>query len=125
MAELDDALVGTITLTPPASSRPGSVEPHHAAAPWYGHPFVAKFNQFGVEPNLQRKGVGARLLGEVERRARELGATELALDTAEPAKDLIATYTRRGYRFVEYAQWKSTNYRSVILSKRLNAVGEP
>jgi GNAT superfamily N-acetyltransferase len=113
VAELEGALVGTIALTPPGR--------HGNATPWYANSFVAVFGQFGVEPRLQRRGIGARLLERVERRAVELGATELALDTAEPAKELIATYTRRGYRFIEYAQWKSTNYRSVILSRRLEA----
>jgi hypothetical protein len=55
----------------------------------------------------------------VEARAREKGIAELALDTSEHAEALIAMYTRRGYRFIEYARWKSVNYRSVILSKRL------
>jgi hypothetical protein len=55
----------------------------------------------------------------VERRAREKGVAELALDTSEHAEGLIAKYTRRGYRFIEYAKWDSVNYRSVILSKRL------
>jgi len=119
VAELDGALVGTIALTPPASRRTEPGDPNRAPTPWYANAFVAKFGQFGVEPKLQRQGLGARLLGEVERRAAELGATELALDTAEPAHDLIAMYARRGYRFIEYAQWESTNYRSVILSRRL------
>ena len=47
------------------------------------------------------------------------GAAELALDTAEPARHLIDWYTRLGYRFIEYAQWDVTNYRSVVMSKRL------
>jgi DNA-binding winged helix-turn-helix (wHTH) protein len=44
---------------------------------------------------------------------------ELALDTAETADDLIAFYTRRGYRFVDHVRWDAVNYRSVVLSKRL------
>jgi len=53
----------------------------------------------------------------VENRARALGAAELALDTAEGAHALIERYTKRGYRFVGYADWRPrTNYRSVILS---------
>ncbi|KXK57320.1 MAG: hypothetical protein UZ07_CHB004000728 [Chlorobi bacterium OLB7] len=57
-----------------------------------------------------------------EAEARALGATELALDTAQPAEHLCQWYQRLGFRFIEYAQWDVTNYRSVILSKRL--VGE-
>jgi hypothetical protein len=44
---------------------------------------------------------------------------ELALDTSEHAEALIAMNTRRGYRFIEYAQWDSVNHRRV-LSKRLD-----
>jgi ribosomal protein S18 acetylase RimI-like enzyme len=77
------------------------------------------FSQFGVEPGLQRRGIGSILLDLVERRARETGAGELALDTAEGAAHLIKLYEKRGYRFVEHADWEKTNYRSVVLSKRL------
>ena len=44
---------------------------------------------------------------------------ELAVDTAEPADHLVAFYSRRGYRFIEFAQWPGKHYRSVILSKSL------
>jgi hypothetical protein len=52
-------------------------------------------------------------------RARELGAREIALDTAEPATHLVSWYTRLGFRFVEHWQWSYTNYRSVVLSRAL------
>jgi hypothetical protein len=55
----------------------------------------------------------------VEGRARELGYGELAIDTAEPARHLIEFYARRGYRHIEWVQWRSKSYRSAILSKRL------
>jgi hypothetical protein len=48
-------------------------------------------------------------------------AAELAVDTAEPARHLIDWYTRLGYRFIEYAQWDVTNYRSVVMSKPIPA----
>ncbi|MBW1796697.1 MAG: GNAT family N-acetyltransferase, partial [Deltaproteobacteria bacterium] len=47
------------------------------------------------------------------------GASELALDTAEQATHLINWYERLGYRFIEYVDWDVTNYRSVIMSKRV------
>ena len=88
-------------------------------SPWYDRADVASFGQFGVEPDLQAKGLGRRLVDVVEERARELGVAELALDTAEPASHLIEWYARLGYRHVEYADWGHTNYRSVIMSKSL------
>ncbi len=39
-----------------------------------------------IEPSLQRRWLGSRLMDFVEQRAADLGATEIALDTAEPAR---------------------------------------
>lgn len=116
LAFLDGALAGTVMFRPPGTSR---------GTPWYVRPEVAVFGQFGVEPTLQGAGLGAYLMDFVEARAHACGAAEIALDTAEPAAHLRRWYTSRGYRFIEYVQWKTTNYRSVILSKSLvpTAVG--
>ena len=89
--------------------------------PWYDRSDVACFGQFAVEPELQRGGVGSRLVELVEQMAQNDGAAELALDTAEGATHLIRFYEKRGYRFIEHAQWTVTNYRSVIMSKRLRS----
>jgi GNAT superfamily N-acetyltransferase len=104
-------IVGTVLFHSPERSDGGS--------PWLARPEVAHFGQLAVEPALQRRGIGARLMQAVEDKARAAGATELALDTAEPAKHLIDWYARRGYRFIEYAQWRGKRYRSVIMSKSL------
>ena len=88
-------------------------------SPWLRRPEVAHVGQFAVEPALQKHGIGGRLMDAVEDMARTAGARELALDTAEPALHLIDLYGRRGYRFIEYAQWKGKRYRSVIMSKTL------
>ncbi|MGI8923196.1 MAG: GNAT family N-acetyltransferase [Fimbriimonadales bacterium] len=92
---------------------------HTSGCSWYDRPEVASFGQFAVEPSLQRSGIGSRLIELAEGRALETGATELALDTAEGATRLIGLYERRGYRLVGNADWNETNYRSVILSKRI------
>lgn len=110
VAELDGRIVGTIIFRGPGQSR---------GCPWYERPDVAGFGQFGVEPALQGKGIGSTLLAFVEARARETGAAELALDTAETANHLIDIYARRGYRIVDNVKWEPVNYRSVIMSKRL------
>jgi GNAT superfamily N-acetyltransferase len=88
--------------------------------PFFLKPGVCHFAQFGVDPNVQGRGVGRVLLERVEQRAREKGAHELALSMAEPDRDLYDFYIRRGYRFIEHWQWPYTNYRSCILSKRLD-----
>ncbi len=102
--------VGTVTL----------YLPHQAdGCEWYDRPEVASFGQFGVDPECRGEGIGRKLLEIIERRAKEEGAAELALDTAEPAVQLIATYARHGYRFIQHVQWTGPNYRSVVLSKTL------
>lgn len=110
VAEMDGEIVGTIMLYPPGQG---------GGCPWYDNPEVAKIGQFGVEPRLQGRGIGARLLERVEAEAIKTGIPELALDTAEGANHLVAWYGRCGYRFIENAQWRGKVYRSVILSKSL------
>ena len=112
VAELDGRIVGTLTLSCHAPDRSNGT-------PWYERPDVAHFGQFAVEPALQRRGIGRALIEAVEHRAIDRGMAELALDTAEPAQHLVRWYERLGFRFIEYAQWRVTNYRSVILSKAL------
>jgi GNAT superfamily N-acetyltransferase len=87
--------------------------------PWYREPHVARAHQFAVEPEFQRQGIGGALMQWVEAWAQQRGYGELAVDTAEPAEHLVAFYSCRGYRFIEFAQWPGKRYRSVILSKPL------
>ncbi len=108
VAEAEGRIVGTLLLEYPARG-----------APYYESEGVAKFQQFGLEPEWQHRGIGRKLLERAEARAKERGARELALDTAEGASHLIEMYERWGYRQVGEADWIVTNYRSVIMSKEL------
>jgi GNAT superfamily N-acetyltransferase len=108
----EDGVVGIITLRD--AERTGG-------SPFYDRPDVALFGQFAVRPAHQHCGIGSTLISLVERRAREKGVVELALDTSERAGELIALYQNRGYRFVEYIQWPDVNYRSMIFAKHLRA----
>ena len=111
VAAVGSRVVATVTLRITA--------PEDDAA-WYRRSEVANFQQFAVEPELQGCGVGGLLMGVIEERARQLGASELACDTAENAAHLIAYYARRSYREVGIEDWRpKVNYRSVILSKQL------
>jgi GNAT superfamily N-acetyltransferase len=116
IVERDGRMIGTVTLYPPHPE---------AFVPWYRRPDVHYFGQFGLLPEYQGRGIGRRMMDELERRARERGAAELALDTAEGAAHLLAWYERRGYRRIEIVQWPVTNYRSVVLSKTLAVSGGP
>jgi GNAT superfamily N-acetyltransferase len=110
IAEMDGRIVGTVTLYPSRTDHP--IE-------WYRRPNVCYFAQFGVKADLQRQGIGVRLLRAVEEQARLRGAVELACDTAEGAQHLRAWYGREGFREVGSMDWPETNYVSVVLSKTL------
>jgi predicted N-acetyltransferase YhbS len=110
LALRDETIVGTITFYPPGTNK---------GAPWYERHDVCGFGQWAVEPDLQRHGIGGRLLAHVERLGAESGASEIACDTSERATQLLTYYERRGYRRVGTVQWEVTNYRSIILSKGL------
>lgn len=110
VAVLDGAIVGTICYYAPKT---------HEHCDYYRRPGVAVFGQYGVDPAQRGKRIGTLLLEHVEMMARVDGATELALDTAEDAKALVAMYAKMGFRAVGYDNWIVTNYRSVIMSKAL------
>lgn len=89
---------------------------------WYNKDFVASFGQFAVAPELQRYGIGSKMMDIVEEEARKLkNVREIALDTAETAYHLIDFYEKRGYRYIETVKWDVTNYKSVVLSKSLHS----
>lgn len=86
---------------------------------WYLKENVAFFGKFAVHPDLQCHGIGGKMMDFVEHYAKSKGKTELALDTSEKALHLIKYYEKRGYRFIQHHQWDVTNYRSVVMSKKL------
>lgn len=104
-------IVSTISLYSPGPSDKSS---------WYNKDFVAKIGQFAVAPELQKYGIGSKMMDIAEEEARSIGnVRELALDTAETAHHLIDFYKKRDYRYIETIKWDVTNYKSVILSKKL------
>ncbi len=110
VAEYEGKIVGTVCLY----TVPGTEAPD-----WYRRDDVGWFGQFGIDPAMQGSGLGNRMMRFVEKRALALGLRELALDTSEKATHLIDWYERHGWRVVEEADWSVTNYRSVVMSKRL------
>jgi GNAT superfamily N-acetyltransferase len=85
----------------------------------FGRPEVASFHQFGVAPEFQRCGLGSLLLAHAEGWVKKLGFSQVALDVAESAPQLVAFCVRRGYRSVGGIQWSGKSYRSIIMSKEL------
>ena len=110
LAEMGDAIVGTISWYLPRAD---------AGTPYYRRGDVAHFGQFAVEPAMQGRGIGNILLETAENCARDAGVRFMGLDTAEGATHLLNYYLRHGYETVEHVQWGSTNYRSVVMGKRL------
>ncbi len=112
VAEDGGVLVGTIVLENQKQTK---------GCPWYDRPDVASFHQFAVDPVRQGEGIGLALVKAAEDSAKAGGAKELAIDTSEWAYHLVDWYSSLGYRLVEETQWQDVNYRSVIMSKDLNA----
>lgn len=106
----DGTLVGTATLMGPE---------FRGYCDHYSRPDVAYFGQLAVEPTLQRRGLGSRVVRHLESVAQSLGASELACDTSESAEHLVRWYEGLGYRVVARETWDFANYQSVILSKPL------
>ena len=107
----EDQVVGTVSLYEGMKKR--------SSSDYYRQPGVFLFGQFAIHPRFQGRGWGRLAMEFLEKRARERGGTELALDTAETAHALIAMYEGLGYRIVSSTQWPDVVYRSLILSKKL------
>jgi GNAT superfamily N-acetyltransferase len=113
VATLDNKIIGTISYRSPTTKNKHE---------YYDQPFVASYGQFAVDPEFQNIGLGGKLIDIVENCAIRDSAKEIGIDTAEGATELINYYKKRDYHFVAFAQWDVTNYRSVIMTKKLNAL---
>lgn len=111
VAELEDRVVGTITLYMDAKEW----QPRY-----YANPGVAFFGQFGVDPSARGLGIGLLLHQKVVDLAREMGVQELALDTSDQAHHLIKLYESWGYKIVDRHEFGGTiNYASVVMARYL------
>jgi predicted N-acetyltransferase YhbS len=80
----DGKMIATIALYAAKPDHP--CEHYHKA--WY-------FGQFAVRPDLQRSGIGSQLIELVEKHAKNAGAKQIALDSADSAAHLIRYYEKR------------------------------
>jgi GNAT superfamily N-acetyltransferase len=111
IATLDGEIVGTVTIRPPDPE--SEVE-------LYRHPTTWILNQFAVLPEHAGQGIGRALHNHAVSHAMRLGATRVALDTANAAEHLIAMYIRWGYAVVGTCDWRPfTNYESVVMLRTL------
>ena len=86
VADLDDRVVGVVTYCPPGS-------------PWreIGRDHEGEFRMLAVHPAAQGSGAGTALARLCEQRAREDGATGMALSSLATMTAAHRVYTRLGY----------------------------
>ena len=106
--ELDYRIVGTICLYGPDEN---------SEVPEYRDPLTFNFGQYAVEPEFKGQGYGRLLHDHILDFAADQGGKWMALDTAAPASDLVAMYTRWGYSEVTRCRWQMTNYESIIMKR--------
>jgi ribosomal protein S18 acetylase RimI-like enzyme len=82
-------------------------------------PGVLYINRMCVEPGIQKRGLGKSMVEFAESEARRRGLRGLRLDTAKPFERLVGWYLKLGFEIIGETQWDVTNYRSVIMEKRL------
>ncbi len=72
---------------------------------------VAEIKRMFVPNNMRKKGIGAIVLGELEKWAKELGYEKCILETGEKQPEAIALYKKNGYLVIpNYGQYeKITN----------------
>ena len=93
VAEEDGRIVGSVLLYPAGAhlDRPG------------GGSMALTFPEvrlLAVSPSVRGQGIGARLMEECVRRARESGATALTLHTTDMMRAAMRLYERLGFRRV-------------------------
>jgi GNAT superfamily N-acetyltransferase len=62
---------------------------------------LAEVKRLWVRPDLRRNGVAARLMDEIEKRARDLGYVQLYLETGPAQPEAIAFYPNHAWTRVE------------------------
>ena len=94
VAELDGAVVGTVTLAPEGSR-------------WreIGRPGEGEFRMLAVSPDARRRGVGEALMALVLDRFRELGMQAVALSSLAEMTAAHRVYARSGFVRLPDRDW--------------------
>ncbi|HEY0951693.1 GNAT family N-acetyltransferase [Nocardioides sp.] len=94
VAELDGAVVGTVTVALEGS-------------PWreIGRPGEGEFRMLAVAPTVQRRGVGEALMQLVLGRFRDLGAHAVVLSSLAEMSAAHRVYERLGFRRLPERDW--------------------
>ncbi|WP_322012005.1 GNAT family N-acetyltransferase [Paraburkholderia sp. J12] len=108
VAECGGRMAGTIMLQGPD---PASACPH------FRRPDVATLHRYGVEPSLQRRGIGRALLAFGNRWAAAHGYLQLALDTPVTAKSLLDFYHAQGFSLIDTVRFAGCDCDSAVFSR--------
>ena len=77
----------------------------------------AEICRMRVHPDLQRRGLGTRILSKLEERAGELGFRTLTLDTTVGQIAAIILYTKAGY--IEVSRGTKLGFEVLSFEKRI------
>ncbi|MFD7664755.1 GNAT family N-acetyltransferase [Streptomyces sp. NPDC059788] len=83
---------------------------------------TAELKRVFVREPWRGRGAAGALMRAVERRAAELGAERLRLDTRRDLSEAVALY--RAFGYVEISAYKEDRYAEVFFEKRLAGGGE-
>lgn len=73
-----------------------------------------------LDPGLQNRGLGGRLLKELEMRMRRYGALELTLEVREDNVRAITFYRRKGYELIgKMARYYQDGSQALLMRKAL------
>ncbi|NNE72694.1 MAG: GNAT family N-acetyltransferase [Acidimicrobiales bacterium] len=78
---------------------------------------LSEVKRMWIAPSHRGRGLGGRLLAELEAHARQLGHTEACLDTNENLPNAIAMY--RHYGYADVARYNDNPYATHFFRKRL------
>ncbi len=80
---------------------------------------LAEVKRMYVEPDVRGRGLGRRILAELEARARLAGYTTLRLETGDRQPEAIRLYEAAGYHRIERYGIYRDNVHSACFEKRL------
>ncbi len=82
-------------------------------------PLNMEVKRMYVDPGMRGRGIAARILGELEQWARELGMARIVLETGKRQPEAIRLYEKKGYsRISNYGPYKGVE-NSVCFEKSL------
>lgn len=85
----------------------------------YLEPGIGEVKRMFVRPEVRGKGVARRILSQLEARAKELGCTQVLLETSVKHTEAMALYRACGFEVIpNYGQYVGSEI-SVCFGKRL------